>query len=94
MCRQVFDALTYALAELADPLIDELVLVAVTPAPNAARVQVTMAFPPSHPGPDIPAALARLQAVASVLRQEVATEVTRARVPELVFRIDLSPPAE
>ena len=37
VCRQVYDALTFALAELDDPLIDELVLVSVTPAPSAAR---------------------------------------------------------
>ena len=42
VCRQVFDALTYALAELDDPMIDELVLARVCPAPNASRVQVSL----------------------------------------------------
>jgi ribosome-binding factor A len=92
VCRQVFDALSLAFAELADPMIDELVLVAVTPAPSAARVQVTLA--PLNPGIDLAAALARLHEVAPALREEVAAEVSRARVPELVFRIDLSPTAE
>jgi ribosome-binding factor A len=85
VCRQVFDALTYALAELDDPLIDELVLVSVTPAPNAARVQVN--FAPAHAGVDRDAALARLAAVAADLREEVAAEVTRKRVPELAFHL-------
>ena len=85
VCRQVFDALTYALAELEDPLLDELVLVAVTPAPNASRVQVTLA--PSRAGVDPDAALARLAEIAPDLRMEVAAEITRRRVPELVFRI-------
>ena len=31
LCRQVFDALTYALAELDDPLIAELALASVVP---------------------------------------------------------------
>jgi ribosome-binding factor A len=86
VCRQVFDALTYALAELDDPLIDELVLVAVTPAPNASRVQVTLQ--PAKVGLDVDAALTRLHDVLPDLREEVAAELTRKRVPELVFRID------
>jgi len=85
VCRQVFDALTYALAELDDPMIAELVLAAVTPAPSASRVQVTLV--PSRDGIDPEAALARLHVVAAELRAEVAAEVTRRHVPELVFRI-------
>ena len=85
VCRQVFDALTYALAELDDPLIDELVLVSVTPAPSAARVQVNLV--PVHAGIDREAALARLAELAGALRGEVAAEVHRRRVPELAFHI-------
>jgi ribosome-binding factor A len=85
VCRQVFDALTYALAELDDPAIDELVLMSVTPAPNAARVQVNLV--PAHAGVDREAAVARLAQVAGRLRAEVAAEVTRKRVPELVFQL-------
>jgi ribosome-binding factor A len=85
VCRQVFDALTYALAELGDPVIDELVLVSVTPAPSAARVQVNLV--PAHAGVDREAAIARLAAVAADLREEVAAEVTRRRVPELAFHV-------
>ena len=86
VCRQVFDALTYALAELDDPMIDELVLVSVAPAPSAARMQVTLA--PSRAGLDLGEALARLHDAAPDLREEVAAELTRRRVPELVFRIE------
>ena len=85
LCRQVFDALTYALAELDDPIIDELVLASVVPAPSAARVQVTLV--PSHDDLDPDAALLRVREVADELREEVAAEVTRKRAPELVFRI-------
>jgi hypothetical protein len=87
LCRQVFDALTYALAELDDPLIDDLVLASVLPAPNASRVQVTLVPSPASPGIDPDLALERLAAIAPSLREEVAAEVTRHRVPELVFRI-------
>jgi ribosome-binding factor A len=78
--------LTYALADLDDPVIDELVLASVTPAPSAARVLVT--FVPSHDGLDLEDALARLHEAAPDLREEVAAEVSRRRVPELTFRID------
>ena len=41
---------------------------------------------------DLDAALARLNEVAGELREEVAAEVSRRRVPELVFRI--APPSD
>jgi len=86
LCRQVLDALTYALAELDDPLIDELVLTSVVPAPSSARMQVTLS--PAREGIDRDEALARLRDVTPELREEVAAEISRRRVPELIFRID------
>lgn len=90
VCRQVHDVLTYALAELDDPMIDELVVAYVTPAPNASRVQVTLV--PSREGIDVDstAVLERLHEYADDLREDVAAEVTRRRAPELVFRIAAS----
>ena len=85
VCRQVFDALTYALGELGDPMIDGLSLASVTPAPNAARVLVTLV--PARDGIEPDAALERLRGAMPGLREEVAAELTRKRVPELVFRI-------
>lgn len=85
VCRQVLDALTYALADLGDPLIDELTLASVVPAPSASRVLVTLV--PTRAGLDPDGALARVRAQADELREEVAAEVSRKRVPELVFRI-------
>lgn len=85
LCRQVFDALTYALAELDDPSIEQLVLVSVVPAPSSSRVLVT--FVPSRDDLDVDAAQAGLRGVVGGLREAVATEITRRRVPELVLRI-------
>ncbi len=85
LCRQVFDALTYALADIDDPIIDDLVLASVVPAPSSARVQVTLV--PSHDEIDPDDALARVREIADELREVVAAEVTRKRAPELVFRI-------
>jgi ribosome-binding factor A len=88
VCRQVFDALSLALAEIDDPLIEQLALISVDPAPNAGRVLVTFAAPD---GADTDAALERIRELAPELREEVAAEVHRRRAPELTFRI--APPA-
>lgn len=88
VCRQVYDALSYALAELGDPVIDDLVLVSVTPAPSAARVLVVLTTANTQLDIDVDEAMARLREAASELREEVAAELTRRKVPELVFRVD------
>jgi ribosome-binding factor A len=88
LCRQVFDALTYALFELDDPVIAELALASVVPAPSSARVLVTLV--PTRDDIDPEVALDRARELAGELREEVAAEVTRRRVPELVFRIGRS----
>lgn len=85
VCRQVFDALMYALAEIDDPVIDDLALAAVTPAPNASRLLITLV--PARYDFDIDEALARLAGHVEDLREGVAAEITRRRVPELAFRI-------
>jgi ribosome-binding factor A len=66
-------------------MIDELSIAAVTPAPSAARVEVTLV--PSRYDFDVDEALARLAEIVDDLREEVAAEITRRRVPELAFRI-------
>ena len=85
LCRQVFEALNLALADLDDDVIDDLWLASVMPAPSAARLSVTLI--PSRDGIDPDVALERVREYADELREEVAAEVTRRRAPELVFRI-------
>jgi ribosome-binding factor A len=85
LCRQVQETLGLALSELNDPILDELILEAVNPAPSAARVEVLLV--PINDRVDVEAAKARLDEVAGELRAEVAAEVSRRKVPELVFRI-------
>ena len=87
LCRQVLDALTYALAEIDDPTIDDLALASVVPAPDGSRVLVTLVPTRTDLLADVDAALMVLADVADDLREEVAAEVTRKRVPVLVFRI-------
>jgi len=85
LCRQVLETLALALAELDDPLIAELAIASVVPAPSAARVLVTLV--PTREDLDVEAALARVHEASEDLREEVAADVTRKRAPELVFRI-------
>jgi ribosome-binding factor A len=89
VCRQVHDVLSLALAEVDDPVIDQLALISVEPAPGAGRVLVTFAAPASV-DPDV--ALERIRELGPELREEVAAEVHRRRAPELVFRIALPAP--
>jgi ribosome-binding factor A len=86
LSRQVFDALSYALAELDDPVIAELALVSVEPAPDASRMLVTLA---PTTAVDLDDAMVRIREVLPALREEVAAEVNRRRLPELTFRIAL-----
>ena len=85
VCRQVADAVGWFLAEADDPVLAELLVVQVDPAPTAARVLVTLA--PAMAGVDRDLALARLHEARDELREEVAAEVHRKRAPELTFRI-------
>ncbi len=85
VCRQVADAVGFFLAESDDPVLTELYVVQVDPAPSAARVLVTLV--PAHDEVDAALALVRLRDHRDDLREEVAAEVHRRRAPELIFRI-------
>lgn len=84
LCRQVADAIQWFLVEVDDPALAELSLVAAAPAPTAARIAVTLQIGDAV---DVAAAREALAAYADELREEVAAEIHRRRVPELSFRI-------
>src|SRR4051812_7213335 len=46
LCRQIEHQLSYALGCCADPLLGELTVLTVVPAPNAGRLLVTVHCPP------------------------------------------------
>jgi len=85
VCRQVADAVGWYLACADDPILTELFVVQVDPAPSAARVLVTLA--PGHGTVDAARVIDRLREVADQLREEVAGEIHRRRAPELTFRL-------
>ena len=84
LCRQVQKALLYALSETDDDRLHELFVESVVPAPNDKRLLVTV----SAMGDDVDPAdlLLRLQYATPFLRGEVATSISRKRVPELIFQ--------
>jgi ribosome-binding factor A len=87
LCRQVFRTLTIALAgECGDPILQDLCVDSVTPAPDATRLLVSVICPnrPEFVAMDV---LLRLQKVQGLLRHAVATDIVRKRAPELAFHV-------
>jgi ribosome-binding factor A len=83
LCGQIRRAIDLSLAASADPVLRELWVVAVSPAPDASRVRVQIStFDPELP-PGI--ALAAVKAATGWLRSETAQAISRKKVPELCF---------
>lgn len=89
LCAQVQEAIASALAaELGDPLLRELWVVRVEPAPTASQLLVWVALPPEARAlADAEAVLARLSKVEGMLRAEVAGAIHRKRVPTLSYAV-------
>jgi ribosome-binding factor A len=88
LCRQVWRALTYALAGSADDAIRTLSVASVLPAPDAGHLLVTVV--PGGAGdlaPSLVDLLERLDRARPWLRREVAEAIVRKRAPELTFRV-------
>ena len=86
LCRQVYRVLAYAIpGDMADPLLQELTLEEVVPAPDASRLLVRLGSPqPVAEATCIPEQLARVE---GYLRAQVAGGITRKRAPELTFHV-------
>lgn len=88
LCEQIADAIGYALlCECDDPLLSQLVVAAVEPAPSVRRVRVVVY--PSIWGDefDPDAVNRRLDRARGFLRSEVASSIHRKRTPELQFQL-------
>jgi len=86
LCKQVMETINYLLAGgLGDSRLHQIMVDSVTPAPDAARLLVSVRFMDPDPefGPgDIQAAL---NGACGLIRCEVAGVIQRKKVPELVF---------
>lgn len=89
ICKEVSRTLSCALGASRDALIRELTIVAVEPAPDAARLLVTVC-PLSTEPTDVQALKDRLHAQTGALRTEVAAALQRKRTPELSFHVALT----
>src|SRR5262245_20377833 len=92
LCRQVAEALQAALLECRDEVLSGLVVTAVTPAPHAGRLRVSVAAAPSAAVRDAVIVQQHLSRAAGLLRAEVAAAIHRRKTPELIFAIAAAPP--
>lgn len=87
LCRQVERRLGLVFAgEVADPLVQEAMLVSVRPDPFGGALIVTLALPEPLRA-RAPELLRRLEQLQPLLRAEVAAEIHRKHTPVLRFRV-------
>lgn len=84
LCRQVQEALGEALATAREPLLWDVWIEAVEPAPDASRLAVIVRCPHGTDPSRIEESLSR---AAGLLRTEVAQAITRKRAPTLHFEV-------
>jgi ribosome-binding factor A len=84
LCRQVSRSLSYVLGSLGDDVLGGLHVESVEPAPNASHLLVTVSSLDAEASPET--ILIRLHAAQPRLREEIARDIHRRRVPELTFR--------
>jgi ribosome-binding factor A len=76
-----------ALAASPDPVLRDLQVLSAVPAPDSSRFLVTVASLRRLTPDEAVAILERLQAVAASLRAEVASAISRRKVPLLAFNL-------
>ena len=88
LCREVQRTLGAVLAgECDDDVLRDLFVQSVVPAPNAARLLVTVSLAPSGRAVGTEDVLRRLHEASARLRGEVAAAVNRRKAPELAFQV-------
>lgn len=90
LCKQVAETLDGVLAGEGDAVLQALRVVAVEPAPDLARLLVTVGAALPGAPIDPAAAIERLERASGHLRSEVATAITRRKAPSLAFRVALA----
>jgi ribosome-binding factor A len=88
LCKQVMRALNDALqSEAREELLRELVVRAVAPDPDAARLRVYVEPSPVAARAGAARAMEALARAGGFLRTQVAQAITRKRAPTLVFTL-------
>lgn len=86
LCEQVFQVLTYAMADLADEVLRGVVVESVRMSPESGRLLVTVISDDARLDA-IDELIARLERSRGRLRSEIASGIHRKRTPELGFRV-------
>lgn len=88
LCRQVAETLDLVLSgDCHDTVLQSLHVVSAVPAPDSSRLLVTLCADVPAGQFDRDAILAELHKQTGRLRSEVATAITRKRVPMLTFHV-------
>lgn len=87
LCAQVLRTLSSTFNELADPVLRELSIESVGPAPDASRLLVRVYFQLPRTDIDVANVTAKLRAVRGFMRAEIAMAINRKRTPELDFEL-------
>ena len=88
LCKQVERAAAVTLAgECASDVLVGAAVLSVEPAPDAARLRVTVVLAPGRSAEDAAQAIADLRRAAPAFRQEAARSIHRKRVPEVTFDV-------
>jgi ribosome-binding factor A len=91
LCKQVERAASVTLAgECASDVLVGAAVLSVEPAPDAARLRVTVVLAPGRSAEDAAQAIADLRRAAQAFRQEAARSIHRKRVPEVTFDVCLA----
>ena len=88
LCRQIYLALSGALAALGEEALLDVSVESVEPAPDASRLLATLTLS-KHASANVREIYDALERARGVLRAEVAAAITRKRAPELAFLIRL-----
>jgi ribosome-binding factor A len=87
LCGQIMRALSVILTSCRDEVLQSLEVIDVAPAPNASRLLVTLGFAPSAESRDPLMALAHVEAASAKIRAELASEITRRKMPDLMYKM-------
>ncbi len=91
LCKQVERAAALTLtSECRSDVLVGATVAAVEPAPDAARLLVTVVLPTGRSGDQATEARAALREAAPSFRAEVARSIHRKRAPEIVFDVRLA----
>jgi len=86
LCRQVVETLALVFAGCADPVLNDLLVVEVRPAPDSSRMLV-LVHSATEPGLPTSQVREHLERACGMLRREVARSIHRRKTPELTFDV-------